>query len=163
MDLRVCAQRSGVSISLLPRSSRPRGSLTISNAPRSTPTRTLLHHNPPSLASGGSSTNSERGFSSRMRENSWPPDADPAAAPLAPAGAAAVAEDAEVEAADEEPSPAAVGAAPALPSWWMTVGVTLRNILKPTFATISPVSLKSVQRAMLERARKSSIRRVPML
>ncbi len=47
-------------------------SLTISNAPLSTPHRTLLNHRPPSKASSGSSTNSARGFSSNVRVKEEP-------------------------------------------------------------------------------------------
>lgn len=39
---------------------------TISSAPLRTPHNTLLNHSPPSSASSGSSTNSARGFSSRV-------------------------------------------------------------------------------------------------
>ena len=45
---------------------------TISNAPRSTPQRTLLNHRPPSSASSGSSTNSASGFSSSVSVNEDP-------------------------------------------------------------------------------------------
>ena len=45
---------------------------TISSAPRMTPQRTLLNHRPPSNASSGSSTNSARGFSSRVSVNEEP-------------------------------------------------------------------------------------------
>lgn len=43
------------------------------------------------------------------------------------------------------------------------LGVMLRNVLKPTLLTTSAVSRKSEQRGREVRARKSSIRRVPML
>jgi hypothetical protein len=44
--------------------------LTISKDPLMTPQRTLLNHNPPSLASRGSSANSDNGFSSNVRTKS---------------------------------------------------------------------------------------------
>lgn len=84
---------------------------TISRAPRRTPQRTLLNHKPPSNASSGSSTNSARGFSSRVSENH-----DPDGCPLVESG---------LEDADGTGAP------------WVTVGVTLRKALNPTSRRVS--------------------------
>ena len=46
--------------------------LTISNAPRMTPHSTLLYHNPPCRASSGNSTNSAKGFSSKVNVKNVP-------------------------------------------------------------------------------------------
>lgn len=46
---------------------------------------------------------------------------------------------------------------------FVTTGVMLRNILKPTFEMISAVSRRFEQEPEFDLARKSSIRRMPML
>lgn len=50
-------------------------SRTISKEPLNTPHNTLLNHSPPSNASSGSSTNSARGFSSKVNVKDAPTDA----------------------------------------------------------------------------------------
>lgn len=130
---------------------------TISRAPLKTPHSTLLNHSPPSSASSGSSTNSAKGFSSKVSVKE-----DPAAF---------------VDGVGVLLRVVSTGIGPEC----TTAGVMLRKDLNPTyteqlracsivvegvrltFATTSPTSLKSEQRPIALRARKSSMRRVPML
>lgn len=126
---------------------------TISSAPRMTPQRTLLNHKPPSKASSGSSTNSASGFSSNVRINDGWDGVGLLWRLMEGDGGGA----------------------------WTTPGVIFKNVLNPTyfevsdirsfhydidrhtFAITSPTSLKSEHLPIPERARKSSMRRVPML
>jgi hypothetical protein len=85
--------------------------LTISSAPRITPQRTLLNHNPPSSASSGSSTKSVNGFSSTVRVKNDP---------HAVWRVGCVVDGGRF--GDEGGPP------------WTTVGVTFRNDLNPTYS-----------------------------
>ena len=88
--------------------------LTISRAPLITPHSTLLYHRPPSSASSGNSTNSTRGFSSRVSTK-----ADPG-----PVGATEGLEDRWGVDAVLEPGGGA--------ERWDIEGVMFRKVLKPT-------------------------------
>lgn len=87
--------------------------ITISNDPRNTPHSTLLNHRPPSRTSSGSSTNSARGFSSRVNVKK-----DPVFACGVPTVLLGRLDD-------------GCGGAPCV-----TVGVIFRNDLKPTYKEI---------------------------
>jgi hypothetical protein len=96
---------------VLSRQSRHRplqGTRTISNAPLSTPQRTLLYHSPPSRTASGSSTNSASGFSSNVRVKNEP---------------ALACGEALLGLPGDEGGGGAV---------WVTVGVMFRNDLNPT-------------------------------
>lgn len=101
--------------------------LTISSAPLTTPARTFENQSPPSLASPGNSTNSANGFSSNERLNSC-------IAPPAPAPAPVLDGPEGVVGPSDVPGERGLEALGPDVLRCVTVGVMLRNILKPTWA-----------------------------